>query len=228
MTLALMTLALMTSTLMTPTRVTPTMTPGALALALVLRPPAAAPTPTRTPTQAALLAARRARLARFAAAAARHAASRLPPQPPADLDAAPPAAAEAPATSVAPDPLAALLALPRKEPWFHIEGERDAEQGPEVRDIQQAVCLAYGVTLADMLSPRRMAAIVRPRQVAVYLARELTLLSLPQIGAKFGGRDHTTVLVSHRKIGRLMAADEKLAAEVAALRATLTAPQRAG
>jgi len=182
-----------------------------------------------TPTQAALHAARRARLARFAAAAARHAAARLPPSPPAasaEPD-APLLAAEAPAPYVAPDPLAALLSLPRKEPWFRIEGERDVEQGPEIRDIQQAVCLAYGVTLGDMLSPRRMAAIVRPRQVAVYLARELTLLSLPQIGAKFGGRDHTTVLISHRKIGRLIGSDDKLAAEVAGLRASLTAPTRA-
>lgn len=185
-----------------------------------------------TPTQAALQAARRARLARFAAAAARHAAANAPPVAEIAVPEAPAteplAAAEAPAAYVAPDPLAALLALPRKEPWFRIEAERDADQGPELRDIQHAVCLAYGVSLHDMLSPRRMAAIVRPRQVAVYLARELTLLSLPQIGAKFGGRDHTTVLVSHRKIARLVASDEKLAAEVAALRATLTAPSRRG
>jgi len=180
-----------------------------------------------TPTQAALHAARRARLARFAAAAARHVAARLPPPPEVAVQESPPLAlTEAPVAYVPPDPLAALLALPHKAPWFRIEGERDAEQGPEVRDIQQAVCLAYGVTLADMLSPRRQHVIVRPRQVAVYLARELTLLSLPQIGAKFGGRDHTTVLISHRKIARLIEGDAKLAAEVAELRASLMAPMR--
>ncbi|MGO9356296.1 MAG: helix-turn-helix domain-containing protein [Xanthobacteraceae bacterium] len=179
-----------------------------------------------TPTQAALHAARKARLARLSAAAARFSASRAPPPAPVALE--PPVAllpcrgcAEAAAPYVAGDPLPS-----GRKAWFRIEGERDAEQGPEIRDIQHAVCLQYRVSLHDMLSPRRMAAIVRPRQVAVYLARELTLLSLPQIGAKFGGRDHTTVLVSHRKIGRLLGSDAKLAAEVADLRAALTAPGR--
>jgi len=181
-----------------------------------------------TPTQTALHAARKARLARIAAAAERFAASRVPPDVPVTPEELPPlpvppclACAEAGPAYVAGAPLPSGRAT-----WFRIETERDAEQGPEIRDIQHAVCAHYRVTLNDMLSPRRMAAIVRPRQVATYLARELTLLSLPQIGAKFGGRDHTTVLVSHRKIGRLIAADASLAAEVAALRELLTAPAR--
>jgi hypothetical protein len=187
---------------------------------------------TLTPTQATLHAARRERLGRIAAAAARFAATQVPPPPITELvaepDATPVLVCAEPAAIMMPDPLAAALAMPRKPPWFHIEGERDADQGPEIRDIQQAVCLHYGVTLADLLSPRRPASIVRPRQVAVYLARELTLLSLPQIGARFGGRDHSTVLVTHRKISRLIASSARLAVEVETLRAKLTAPFRAG
>jgi hypothetical protein len=178
-----------------------------------------------TPTQAALHAARKARLARLAAAAQQHVARTAP----SDLESRPLLCAEAAAAIDAFTPQVPFIAgdlLPsgRKAPWFCIEAERNVDQGPEVRDIQNAVCLHYGVALGDMLSPRRMAAIVRPRQVAVYLARELTLLSLPQIGAKFGGRDHTTVLVSHRKIARLLTQDEDLAADVATLRAALAAP----
>jgi hypothetical protein len=168
-----------------------------------------------TPTLDALHRARKARLQRFAQAAARVAA-------PAVVAAAAPV--DAP-----PEPPEFRAFLPRsfKPAWFRIEDERDADAGPEVRDIQQAVCLHYGVSLTDLLSERRMASIVRPRQVAVYLARELTLLSLPQIGQRFGGRDHTTMLVSHRKIARQIASDAAFAAEVAALRAAVSAPARA-
>lgn len=174
-----------------------------------------------TPTQAALHAARKQRLARLTAAAER-AITRQAPPPVVEVEAAP----LAPVTPgqppyVAGDPLPCGRAL-----WFRIEAERAAEQGPELRDIQLTVCAYYKVTLTDMLSHRRLAAIVRPRQIAVYLARELTLLSLPQIGAKFGGRDHTTALVSHRKIARLMASDARLATDVTQLRAQLTAPGR--
>jgi Bacterial dnaA protein helix-turn-helix len=181
-----------------------------------------------TPTQVALHAARKARLARLSAAAERFAASRVPPPVPVTRqEPAPPSVPPCVACAEAAVPFVAVDPLPSgRKAWFRIEGERGAEQGPEVRDIQHAVCDRYGVTLNDMLSPRRTAAIVRPRQVAVYLARELTLLSLPQIGARFGGRDHTTVLVSHRKVGRLIAADANLAAEVTALRELLTAPLR--
>jgi hypothetical protein len=78
-----------------------------------------------------------------------------------------------------------------------------------VKNIQKVVCNTYGVRLEAMLSARRDAKIVRPRMIAVYLAKKLTNKSLPELGARFGGRDHTTILHSVRKITaeRLVNAD---------------------
>jgi chromosomal replication initiator protein len=75
----------------------------------------------------------------------------------------------------------------------------------------------YNVTRADLLSPRRARAIVRPRQIGMYLAKKLTSRSLPEIGRRFGNRDHSTVLHAVRKIEELMQGDEKLAREVSLL-----------
>ena len=69
-----------------------------------------------------------------------------------------------------------------------------------IEDIQRVVARQYNVSRADLLSSRRTANVVRPRQVAMYLAKILTLRSLPEIGRRFGGRDHTTVLHAVRKI----------------------------
>lgn len=85
---------------------------------------------------------------------------------------------------------------------------------PSVRDIQRAVCRLYGMDPMDMISSRRQAKIVRPRQIAMYLARALTPKSYPEIGRRFGGRDHTTVLHAERKIAELIQRDDALAAEV--------------
>ena len=73
----------------------------------------------------------------------------------------------------------------------------------KIEDIQRAVARHYNVSRADMLSSRRTANVVRPRQIAMYLAKTLTLRSLPEIGRRFGGRDHTTVLHAVRKIENL-------------------------
>lgn len=97
---------------------------------------------------------------------------------------------------------------------------------PSVRDIQQAVCAQYDVKLLDMLSKRRTAEIVRPRQVAMYLAKVLTLKSLPDIGRRFGGRDHTTALHAIRKMEGLILLDEDLAQGVAILIENLTGTQQ--
>ena len=70
----------------------------------------------------------------------------------------------------------------------------------KIEDIQRIVARQYNVSRADLLSSRRTANVVRPRQVAMYLAKTLTLRSLPEIGRRFGGRDHTTVLHAVRKI----------------------------
>jgi hypothetical protein len=76
-----------------------------------------------------------------------------------------------------------------------------------VEDIQQAVCGIFNVKLKDMLSARRTGQIVRPRHVAMHLAKTITMRSLPEIGRRFGGRDHTTVLHAVNKIAALREAD---------------------
>ena len=70
-----------------------------------------------------------------------------------------------------------------------------------VENIQKTVAAYYKMKVADMYSKKRPASIARPRQIAMYLAKELTQKSLPEIGELFGGRDHTTVLHAVRKIG---------------------------
>lgn len=87
----------------------------------------------------------------------------------------------------------------------------------EVRKVQVAVCRHYGVELVDLCSARRTADIVRPRQVAMYLAKKLTLSSLPEIGRRTGNRDHTTAIWAIRKIEKLIQTDEGLAATVATI-----------
>ena len=79
----------------------------------------------------------------------------------------------------------------------------------------------YNVCRADLLSSRRTANVVRPRQVAMYLAKTLTLRSLPEIGRRFGGRDHTTVLHAVRKIENLVSTDTALAEEIELLKRQL-------
>ena len=83
-----------------------------------------------------------------------------------------------------------------------------------IEDIQRAVSRHYNVSRTELLSNRRTRAIVRPRQIAMYLAKMLTLRSLPEIGRRFGGRDHTTVLHAVKKIEGLSDTDEKLAREI--------------
>jgi chromosomal replication initiator protein len=90
-----------------------------------------------------------------------------------------------------------------------------------VEDILRIVAKHYGVSRADLLSSRRTANVVRPRQIAMYLAKTLTLRSLPEIGRRFGGRDHTTVLHAVRKIEGLVQGDKGLAEEIDALKRLL-------
>ncbi len=90
-----------------------------------------------------------------------------------------------------------------------------------VEDILRVVSKHYGVTRADLLSSRRTANVVRPRQIAMYLAKVLTLRSLPEIGRRFGGRDHTTVLHAVRKIEGLVQGDKALAEEIEVLKRML-------
>jgi chromosomal replication initiator protein len=84
----------------------------------------------------------------------------------------------------------------------------------KIEDIQRLVANHYNVSRADILSSRRTATVVRPRQIAMYLAKSLTLRSLPEIGRRFGGRDHTTVLHAVRKIEGMVGKDTELAGEI--------------
>ena len=86
------------------------------------------------------------------------------------------------------------------------------EAAPEVTipRIQEAVSQRFGVTLDELVSPRRSQAVAYPRQVAMYLSRELTDSSLPKIGKEFGGRDHTTVIHAKDKITRLIREDRSV------------------
>ena len=91
----------------------------------------------------------------------------------------------------------------------------------KIEEIQRIVARQYNVSRADLLSSRRTANVVRPRQVAMYLAKTLTLRSLPEIGRRFGGRDHTTVLHAVRKIENLVNIDNALAEEIEILKRQL-------
>jgi chromosomal replication initiator protein len=91
----------------------------------------------------------------------------------------------------------------------------------KIEDIQRIVARQYNVSRGDLLSSRRTANVVRPRQVAMYLAKTLTLRSLPEIGRRFGGRDHTTVLHAVRKIEGLVGNDNALADEIELLKRQL-------
>ena len=95
---------------------------------------------------------------------------------------------------------------------------RDLVRTPEpkkikIEDIQKLVASHFNVSRADILSSRRTAAMVHPRQIAMYLSKLLTPHSLPEIGRRFGSRDHTTVLHAIRKIQGLTTADGTLSGE---------------
>ena len=93
--------------------------------------------------------------------------------------------------------------------------------GVPVVIIQALVAKRFGVLLLDMTSARQSRAIARARQLAMYLARRHTALSLPAIGRHFGNRDHSTVLYACRAIEGRLALDPDLAAAVASLEARL-------
>ena len=99
---------------------------------------------------------------------------------------------------------------------------RDLSLNPDqcrvrVDDILKVIGRHFNVARADLLSPRRARSVVMPRQIGMYLAKKLTPRSLPEIGRRFGGRDHSTVLHAVRKIETQMKTDERLGREVALL-----------
>ena len=90
-----------------------------------------------------------------------------------------------------------------------------------IEEIQKRVSEHYNLRISDMSSARRARAVARPRQVAMYLAKQLTSRSLPEIGRKFGNRDHTTVMHAVSRVTELMALDATFAEDVELLRRML-------
>ncbi|MDX3977958.1 MAG: chromosomal replication initiator protein DnaA [Shinella sp.] len=87
-----------------------------------------------------------------------------------------------------------------------------------IEDIQRVVAKHYNVSRQELVSNRRTRVIVKPRQIAMYLSKTLTPRSFPEIGRRFGGRDHTTVLHAVRKIEELISGDTKLSHEIELLK----------
>jgi len=90
-----------------------------------------------------------------------------------------------------------------------------------IEEIQKRVAEHFNIRVTDMHSARRARAVARPRQVAMYLAKQLTSRSLPEIGRKFGGRDHTTVMHAVRKVEELKSLDPAFAEDIELLRRML-------
>ena len=98
---------------------------------------------------------------------------------------------------------------------------RASERRITIEEIQRRVAEHYNIKLSEMSSERRARAVARPRQVAMFLSKQLTSRSLPEIGRKFGGRDHTTVMHAVRKIEELRLSDAAIAEDVELLKRTL-------
>ncbi|MFC7395124.1 chromosomal replication initiator protein DnaA [Scopulibacillus cellulosilyticus] len=95
-----------------------------------------------------------------------------------------------------------------------------------IKDIQMAVGEEYQVKLEDFAAKKRTKSIAFPRQIAMYLSREMTDYSLPKIGEEFGGRDHTTVIHAHEKISKLLSTDRELQKKVKDITEQLKSPMK--
>ena len=100
---------------------------------------------------------------------------------------------------------------------------RASDRRVTIEEIQKRVSEHFNIRLHDMHSARRARSVARPRQIAMYLAKLLTIRSLPEIGRKFGGRDHTTVIHAVRKVEELKSSDASFAEDVELLRRMLEA-----
>lgn len=90
-----------------------------------------------------------------------------------------------------------------------------------VEEIQRKVSEHFNIRLSDMIGPKRLRSFARPRQMAMYLAKQMTSRSLPEIGRRFGGRDHTTVMHGVKRIEELMVTDSQIADDIELLRRAL-------
>ena len=100
---------------------------------------------------------------------------------------------------------------------------RASDRKVTIEEIQRKVAEHFNIRLSDMIGPKRVRTIARPRQIAMYLAKQLTSRSLPDIGRRFGGRDHTTIMHGVRKIEELMTADSQLSDDLQMLKRLLQA-----
>ncbi|MEP1767207.1 MAG: chromosomal replication initiator protein DnaA [Sulfitobacter sp.] len=100
---------------------------------------------------------------------------------------------------------------------------RASERKITVEEIQRKVSDHYNIRLSDMIGPKRLRSYARPRQVAMYLCKHMTSRSLPEIGRRFGGRDHTTVMHGVKRIEELKTADGQIAEDLELLRRALEA-----
>ena len=100
---------------------------------------------------------------------------------------------------------------------------RVSDRKVTIEEIIRKVADHYNLRMTDLMSARRSRSIARPRQVAMFLSKMLTSKSLPEIGRRFGGRDHTTVIHAVRKIEELKFVDAQLSEEVEILRRILEA-----
>lgn len=100
---------------------------------------------------------------------------------------------------------------------------RASERKITVEEIQRRVSEHYNIRLSDMIGPKRLRAYARPRQVAMYLCKQMTSRSLPDIGRRFGGRDHTTVMHGVKRIEELKQQDGQIAEDLELLRRSLEA-----
>jgi chromosomal replication initiator protein len=100
---------------------------------------------------------------------------------------------------------------------------RASERKITVEEIQRKVSEHYNIRLSDMIGPKRLRTYARPRQIAMFLSKQLTSRSLPEIGRRFGGRDHTTVMHGVRRIEELRAQDGQIAEDLEILRRALEA-----
>ncbi len=98
---------------------------------------------------------------------------------------------------------------------------RACDRKVTIEEIQRKVAEHYNVRLSDMIGPKRVRTIARPRQIAMYLAKQLTPRSLPEIGRRFGGRDHTTIMHGVRRIEELMVEDTQMVEDLQLLRRLL-------
>ena len=100
---------------------------------------------------------------------------------------------------------------------------RASERKITVEEIQRKVSEHYNIRLSDMIGPKRLRTYARPRQIAMFLSKQLTSRSLPEIGRRFGGRDHTTVMHGVRRIEELRSQDGQIAEDLEMLRRALEA-----